>query len=609
MKKSQIFIFLLTIFILFVFTGCEPKNSGNSNPTATLESTASPTPDPKVFTDSITNVTPDPSKHLSVTVNDEGYDIHSYPEDLKWSYRYGPSMMQYPDGSMDSWFAATGSQSLGEWDWFTYKHSTDSGTTWSDEIVVLQPTADSIDFYSVCDPGVIYFGGYYYMGYTSTIYKSGLGNNGYVARSKTPDGPYEKWNGTGWGGDPSPIVYFTDNKNGWGAGEMSFVELNGKLYVYYTWHTENISTTRVSLADATNENWPLTMQYQGVAATRDNEMDSLDVKYVEDYGKFIAISAGKVRTPESYICIWESNDGLTFTLVNKLYTNIIYYCHNAGLMSRPNGHIKLSDKLYFGYAYGGTSNEWGKWATRVHSFSLSLVDEPNFSDAVEQNNRKVDVVNSIRRTDLWPIAISTKTHNYKYNLKEGTFELTPVWIDTYCKDYDITDANLLTFSDYDTSIISIDGLNCTPNAVGQTSVTMKYMGRSIIFKVTILADEIQINKSLSKIVLFKPSLFTQDGPIKLSAVDNTITLSNSNRSDKMQLRIMTIFENGNWMEFSNDNTSDAVHFSRKIVYSSSDKSIVRVDQKGMLTPLKLGTATITVTCGDSSCEVTVNVVA
>lgn len=93
------------------------------------------------------------------------------------------------------------------------------------------------------------------------------------------------------GGEPAPIIYYTGDKTGWGAGEMSFVEVDGTLYIYYTWKTPNENTTRVSIADATDENWPATIQYKGVAMTYDvgaNE-DSADVKYVEDYGKFIAI--------------------------------------------------------------------------------------------------------------------------------------------------------------------------------------------------------------------------------------------------------------------------------------------------------------------------------
>ena len=38
----------------------------------------------------------------------------------------------------------------------------------------------------------------------------GLCNQLYVARSKNPNGPFEKWNGNGWGGDPAPIIYYDE---------------------------------------------------------------------------------------------------------------------------------------------------------------------------------------------------------------------------------------------------------------------------------------------------------------------------------------------------------------------------------------------------------------
>ena len=100
-------------------------------------------------------------------------------------------------------------------------------------------------------PGVVYFNGYYYLGYTSTLNSTGFCNNVFVARSGTPDGPFEKWNGNGWGGpECQPIVYYDESWQEWGIGEPSFIELNGKLYMYYT----SGGSTMVATADATNEN-------------------------------------------------------------------------------------------------------------------------------------------------------------------------------------------------------------------------------------------------------------------------------------------------------------------------------------------------------------------
>ena len=125
--------------------------------------------------------------HLRLRLPDEGYDVFAPREGKTWGYRYGPSIMQYGDGRIDAWFASPGGGGV-EADWFTYRHSDDYGRTWSDETVVLSPTPDSMDLFSVCDPAVILIDGWYYMGYTSTIYShaGGVCNNVFAARSRNP---------------------------------------------------------------------------------------------------------------------------------------------------------------------------------------------------------------------------------------------------------------------------------------------------------------------------------------------------------------------------------------------------------------------------------------
>ena len=141
-----------------------------------------------LFEDTLPKVQGKADTHFTFRTEGTGFDVFA-PLEGQWGYRYAPSIMYYPDGQMDAWFATPGT--TGEWDWFTYKHSDDAGKTWSEEKVCLQPTPDSMDHFSVCDPGAIYFGGYYYLGYTSTIVNinGGVNNNVFVARSRRPEGP------------------------------------------------------------------------------------------------------------------------------------------------------------------------------------------------------------------------------------------------------------------------------------------------------------------------------------------------------------------------------------------------------------------------------------
>ena len=591
-------LILTSLLCACSIVGCDRDGEGRTPVTG-----ATP---PTSFDNATTDVIADPNKFMTISLVDEGHDIYAYKKGASWGYRYGPSMMLYSDGTMGAWFASPGAG--GPWDFFTYKTSDDSGATWSQDKVVLQPTAESMDYASVCDPGVVYFGGYYYIGYTSTIYLGGS-NNVFVARSKYPDGPYEKWNGSGWGGDnPQPIIYYTDDAAGFGAGEPSFVELNGKLYIYYTWETPSKLTTRVSVADATDENWPATIEFKGIALERPASprmTDSADVKYVEDYGKFLAITVANRMKEDSGLQFWESNDGITFYKTSLLKTNVISCAHNAGLMGRPNGHINLSDgKLYLAYAYGGSTNAWGMWSTRLHEFTLSLADSIDTHDA-ENENRKAPVV-AWDYDESWTMGIVTKSlqHFEKY-LSNGKFKIDLIWFDSAYQETTITDGSKVQFYDYDKSIVSFDGLYCIPKKIGETYVSVSYDGLIHRFKISILPDEALINAPEPKIVEFKSAfVYPTEGFVTITD-DGTVILDNSMRQERLHVRALAKFDDGNWMELYNQQGDVAKfwagkHYKFSIQYSAADESVVLVRDTGMITIRGVGETTVTVTCGEFS---------
>lgn len=423
-------------------------------------------------------VTPDADKYVSIKAPDIGKDIFSLTEGVDFGYRYGPSIITNADGSIDAWFAAPGG--FGEWDWITYRHSPDGGKTWTDETAVIAPTPDSPDFYSCCDPGVIKVGDYYYLGYTSTVHPDGIINDVFVARSLRPEGPYEKWNGNGWGGKPVPIIEYDGDQTTFGAGEPSFVLLGEKLYIYYTWRDGTANQTKVAVADAMNENWPSTMEYKGVAMThKDGACDSADVKYVEDFGKFIAVITVDRFTEESSVGVYVSDDGLVFTPSYSLKTNISHCCHNCGISSRSNGHIRLEDKVFLAYAYG---DKWGFWPTRMHEVELSLIDAPDFSD---YNNVNYKTVTEFSKPSLFTdyVKITTDPHEYVVSVNDDSF-----YVDVYKTDTLFNHEKVLfgvTLSDYDSDIISVKGRFITPKAVGQTYVTAEWQDFSVRFLVTV----------------------------------------------------------------------------------------------------------------------------
>lgn len=274
----------------------------------------------------------------------------------------------YRDGAPVSgnWRARwTEEKTTGEtfWDQASYQRSTDGGRTWSEEVMTLKPTEFSSDHFSVCDPGVAYWNGYYYIGYTSTENPGMTENYAYVARGQNPDGPWEKWNGNGWGGDPEPVVVFDGTPTQFGAGEPSIVVLDDTIYFYYSWCDGSV-TTRVATASTNDPNWPGNLVHHGTAIDKSgvDGADHSDVKYREDIGKFQAINTASRMTANGYIMLWQSDDGLKFEKIAEIRDNIMPGCHNCGWSGDRQGHIRSGQQQYIAYAYGiGT---WGVWNTR-----------------------------------------------------------------------------------------------------------------------------------------------------------------------------------------------------------------------------------------------------
>lgn len=307
------------------------------------------------------------------TSNDPTINIEISPESSciydpgnNAGYRYGPTLLINDDGSIDAWFSRPGNNSS-MWDYICYRHMDIDGN-WSDEQIVLKPTPGSKDCYSVCDPGVIYYDGYYYIGYTGTCSQDGLRNQVFVARSDKPNGTYEKWNGSSWGGSPEPIIKYEGEY--WGVGEISFVKQadEEKMFCYYSYKSGNEDSTRVSKVDLV-EDWPLTIRYRGVSFRKDPEECSSDVVYLKDKNIYLAFSIGKRMSKKSRILVHYSYDGKYFEFLDEYKDVIEQYAHNMGISKHLDGHIELTDNLFIAYAYSN-DNKWGRWKTNMHEIEI-----------------------------------------------------------------------------------------------------------------------------------------------------------------------------------------------------------------------------------------------
>ncbi len=539
-------------------------------------------------------VTPDTSKVPDMAVIGEGYDIYCIPDNGNGGYHYGASYLYNDDGSVDAYFACNGIMT--EWDWIAYRHSDDNGKTWTREKIVMSPTPGSMDHFSCCDPDVVYFNGYYYLTYTSTMNPGGTCNNIFVARSETPDGPFEKWNGSGWGGaNPQPLFYYDGSYQSWGMGEACMIELNGTLYLYYTCSPGSAEYTMLATADAADENWPLTLQQRGAVyqkRTETRNFDSLNVKYVEDLGKFIALTTGERMGDRSWLAVLESNDGLSFELVDIVRENTYGGLHSSGLSSRRNGHIRLdtdADRLRVLYAYGMVG--WGKWNTRVQPITLGLSD----GNDMDAERAKSCVIGELAKTPVTPVKetlptlFKTGKNYYEMAVTGSALELEFQAYDAFSRGMTVASREV-TFSDYDESVIRVNKTRLIPVGVGETRVTVTYKGLAHCFWLRVVETKADVGRE-GDLVSFE------------LAMPEQITLyKGESELHRPQIRARLTFADGQQDELNTRAGQDAM----TITLTEGD-GIITIDELGVITACEVGTATVTVTYGEYTRSFTVTV--
>ena len=575
MKKRYFLIFILAALLILTALA------------ATFLSGCSDRHGPLLFDDTLPMVCADLDTHIRVSAAGEPQIVYApYPDST--GYRYGPSIMYYADGSCDAWFSSNGN--LGEWDWITARHSK-NGVNFDQERIVLTPTPDSRDLFSCCDPGAVYFGGYYYLGYTSTIEEGGVCNNVFVARSKTVEGPYEKWNGSGWGGDPSPIIYYDENDKYYGAGEPSFVVVDDTLYIYYTWACPDGDCVRVATSD-TGEDWPARLVYRGVAYVKSGN-DSMDVAYVEDVGKFIGVTTLNRMTERSGIAITESDDGLHFKMTDFICEGFYQYCHSSGISRRPDGHVQLKDDIFIGYAFsnGDNSKNWGRWATAFQRVKLELyqgeVTESPPSVGIFRDNYFADPegerpVIGISASELIIELYSGGSEHTVYTVK-----IDPAALYTY-----IDGSKDVKFYGYDQSLIRIKGnVIRSENKAGMTVVRASYKGHETLFKVFVHDSFPDFRNAFNKTVEeFTPR--SEEYRIRMA------------EGHCPQIRGYARFSDNTWGETGGD--AKMINYKKfPITYEVEDETVAVVNERGIITPLFAGETAVKVSFGEKSFTVMV----
>lgn len=469
-----IFCALLICALSFSAIGCQNTGAGDDNP-----------PDPPVekLTDHVSlKILPDTDKL-----------VHSpNPRVVENSYRYGPSMILDEEGTLHMWTSSPGRFKT-QWDWIRYRSSDNGGTSWSDETIALTPTPGTDDAWSVCDPGAVKIGEYYYIGYTSCYNVYGRDNNVFVARSKNVYGPFnEKWNGQGWStSEAQPVVYFdeaatdTPKSDAFGAGEPTFVVKDGVIYMYYTWDNnaageEGDNSVRVATAPADDENWPAKLEYRGVAFERgDGEAeDSGDVAYLEAYDRFIFVNVSRRYMDNCRIAVRQSADGITWDEeVSYTSTNFTKYAHNGGLSKRSDGHIRKGDPVYFAYAHAENSNATVvNWATRICKVTFKVSEKVETDRGI---TRLQKVPSQATTTGSAPQSVFVSDPYVRIRMGKPAHQLRIKLLDNNMETRVLSASEIanIEFYGYDTSIVDISesGL-VTAKKTGMTHVYMKYGG-------------------------------------------------------------------------------------------------------------------------------------
>ena len=535
-------------------------------------------------------------KHVRIRLDGSGKDVFALWGSGKPDYRYGPSMILNRDGGVDAWFASPGDGKK-EYDWILYRHSDDGGDTWGDEKIVLAPTPGTADHKSVCDPDVFWHDGYYYMGYTGTVNEDGLCNNVFLARSKNPDGPFEKWDGKGWGKDPVPIVYFTGVEIGWGVGEPSFVIVGDTIYVYNTLDSFSdeygwVRATQVRTADITDPSWPAKLRYEGIAMYRNDatdrsgytyaDSDSWNVVYLEESRKFVALTTNRRFKKDSCLLYYESDDGITFERVSELNTDVISGCHNCGIMADGSGHIRKNDKKMIGYAYAGSGKTtWGVWATR---FAPIIIDYTDNIDRDDEKNDNLKQEISIDGSLLGNNQIMLTADPLVYTAMVGgdPVNLRCIVRNSFRRRSSIS-LKAVNIESYDHDILELTEDNrLIPLREGKSVVSIEYEGLRREIVVCVLPGECDE----TRIKRFYPVCSRYDLKLKEPII--------------IQVRPMAVFADYDVHELSKYERN-----KHNVTFRSSKPSVCSVKNDGTLTPRSAGCCVITVQADD--CRYTLDV--
>ena len=83
---------------------------------------------------------------------------------------------------------------------------------------------------------------------------------------------------------------------------------------------------------------------------------------------------GKRFTPDCYITLRESRDGIRFGTPRKITANVKPKCHNMGVSGTAEGHINPKGQNFIAYAFTAPDDQGVDWHTFWQPIEIAIRD-------------------------------------------------------------------------------------------------------------------------------------------------------------------------------------------------------------------------------------------
>lgn len=530
-------------------------------------------------------VTPDTGSYLKLEVKDSLGTV-SYPEAGRGAADFAPCFIQYKNGNIDAWYTVSGAMT-GE-TWIVHNTYDFDKQKWSAYKSVIQTESGALDSYAVSQPSAVKIGDFYYVAYTgSSNNEEGTQGNCsgiFVARAKQAEGPYEKWNGEGWGGSSKPFIYYDGPDTMPGASGVSLVELDGTLYIYYTWNSADlsgnpVSEIRLGKASAEDPDWPGALQPYGSVCKGKGQTSDLEVKYSEETGKMFAVGIEAVSDTDSAIVCFEGNTPELLTRVSAVRSGIYNSISSIGISGSVNGHIRTPGtyKPFIMYSYESAAGNGYTYRIGWTTARLFLAEHTDISGKPGYLTDGAYITSSsVKETEIMSVYADL---GYQELVMDAAKPISLSVMDQKGNIAPLPEERKadVVFTDYDEEIIRIENAVCRPLKSGITKVRVSLDGADSYFTVAVYEN---LNEK-------------QDVILSVAGFCDTVRVSLSEKA-AVQLRAFAKNSDGTCWEIYRD-----------ITYSGYNKEIVCVNSEGLVIPVSEGKTEVTMTYRQMECRITV----